>query len=169
MGVLSFLNLINSVLAPAKISLKGDVSQGYKVAYQMICMPDGVVLVPPPLKQLNLLISKVGQQSNQMALIMNQRADIREDLSQHLQELETMAMKPKEKVLMPFLEDMSHINQLARRNGVFYEEFILFGIFPGGGSVYHQIRNILLEHPKLTISVGMEPLNKGWQLMMSAN
>ena len=62
MGVLSFINILSSVSTPQKIELTMELEQGYKVAFQVFTMPDGVISVPPinrllELQQWSMMIS----------------------------------------------------------------------------------------------------------------
>ena len=47
MGVLSFINVLSSFSAPQKIELTAQLETGYKVAYQIFSLPDGIITVPP--------------------------------------------------------------------------------------------------------------------------
>ncbi|HIP95543.1 MAG TPA: hypothetical protein EYH20_09435, partial [Leucothrix sp.] len=46
MGVLSFINVLSSYSAPQKIELTAQLEQGYKVAYQIFNLPDGIIHLP---------------------------------------------------------------------------------------------------------------------------
>ena len=60
MGVLSFINVLSSFSAPQKIELTAQLETGYKVAYQIFSLPDGVISVPPT-KQLRKLQAVVDE------------------------------------------------------------------------------------------------------------
>ncbi|MCP4702768.1 MAG: hypothetical protein GY862_38800 [Gammaproteobacteria bacterium] len=166
MGVLSFLNLINSAIAPSKVMLVGDVAQGYKTAYQILCLPEGMVTVPP-LKRLPELQQAPGGQAGELVQLMQQRQAQRTKLAEKLENLASVATEPEDEAVLPLLQEIDKINRLARERKILYEEFILFGIYPDGGSVYHKIRAVLLKHPELGIGVGMEPLNTNWRLSLA--
>lgn len=169
MGVLSFLNLINAAIAPGKVNLVvGDVGRGYKSAYQILCLPDGMVAVPP-VKKLPELQQALGVHGDKIARILQQRQTQRENLMEMPDDLASIAKEPEEEATLELLREINGINHQARKNGILYEEFILFGIYPDGGPVYHKIRYLLLEHPELGIGVGMEPLNADWRLSLSGD
>ena len=60
MGVLSFINVLSSFSAPQKIELSAKLEQGYKVAYQVFNLPDGIISVPP-VKYLKDLQNVLGE------------------------------------------------------------------------------------------------------------
>ena len=49
-----------------------------------------------------------------------------------------------------------------------YEEFLLFGIYPNGGSAYQKIRDVMSFSPDAAaISIGLEPLDSNWTLNLN--
>ena len=73
MGVLSFINILSSVSAPQKIQLTMELEQGYKVAFQIFTLPDGVIVLPPVnrLQELQKVVSD--QEKAELAFIILNR------------------------------------------------------------------------------------------------
>jgi hypothetical protein len=150
MGVLSFLNLLNSALMPRKLVMTVEVAQGYKVAYQIFCQPDGFIAVPP-IKRLAALNS--GNETIQ-AILQKRR-----------QQQGLSLLIPTETNITNIFQEIQWLNDYARQNDFLYEEFVLFGIYPDSGEIYHTIRRILDKHPELLgISMGLEALDSNWKL-----
>jgi len=63
MGVLSFINVLNSFSTPQKIEMSAQLEQGYKVAYQVFNLPDGIISVPPTkyLRNLQKVLNEDGK------------------------------------------------------------------------------------------------------------
>lgn len=150
MGVLSFLNLLNSAMMPRKLVMTGEVAQGYKVAYQIFCQPDGFIAVPP-IKRLAAL---------------NSRDDTIQDILQKRRLQQGLSLiSPTEENITKIFQEIQWLNNHARQNDFLYEEFVLFGIYPDSSKIYHEIRRILDKHPELLgISIGLEALDSHWKL-----
>jgi len=164
-GVLSFLNLVNSAIAPSKVVLAGDVEEGYKTAYQILCLPEGMLVIPS-LKGLTELVRASGPQGGKVAEIIKHRKERRAELVGTLDDLSVIAEDVESESVLAVLQEIDFINRQSQQSGIQHQEFILFGIYPGGGAVYHQIHNLLLENPKLGINFGMEPMDPDWQLSL---
>ena len=152
MGVLSFLNLLNSALMPRKLVMTGEVTQGYKVAYQIFCQPDGFIEVPP----IKSLATSLKNKDN---------TTIQDILEKRRQQQGLSLLIPTEKNIIKIFKEIQWLNDYARQNDVLYEEFVLFGIYPDSSEIYHTIRHILDKHPELLgISIGLEALDSNWKL-----
>jgi hypothetical protein len=150
MGVLSFLNLLNSAMMPRKLVMTGEIAQGYKVAYQIFCQPDGFITIPP-IKRL--------------ANIDNKDYIIQDILHKRRLQQGLSLLIPTEKNITNIFKEIQWLNDYARQNNFLYEEFVLFGIYPDSGKIYHKIRRILDKHPELLgISIGLEALDSNWKL-----
>ncbi len=150
MGVLSFLNLLNSAITPRNLVMTGEVTQGYKVAYQIFCQPEGFIAVPA-IKRLATLNSR------------NEK--IKNILEKRRQQQGLSLLIPTEKNITKIFKEIQWLNDYARQNDILYEEFVLFGIYPDSSEVYHTIRHILDKHPELLgISIGLEALDSNWKL-----
>jgi len=149
MGVLSFLNLLNSAMMPRNLVMTGEVTQGYKVAYQIFCQPEGFIAVPA-IKRLATL---------------NKNEKIKDILEKRRQQQSLSLLIPTEKNITKIFQEIQWLNDYARQNDILYEEFVLFGIYPDSSEVYHTIRHILDKHPELLgISIGLEALDSNWKL-----
>ena len=152
MGVLSFLNLLNSALMPRKLVMTGEVAQGYKVAYQIFCQADGFIAVPP-IKRLAELNSNSRDET------------IQNILQKRRQQQKFSLLVPTEQNITKIFQEIQWLNDYARQNNFLYEEFVLFGIYPDSGEIYHKIRNILDKHPELLgVNMGLEALDSNWKL-----
>lgn len=168
MGVLSFINILNSFSTPQKIELTAQLEQGYKVAYQIFSLPDGIISVPPT-KHLLRLKDAVDESD---ALIID---DILERRSKSIQRLEShqssvmnLAKEPDIDDVLEAILDIRTLNEIALKANYLYEEFLLFGIYPNGGSAYQKIRDIMsFTQDATAISVGLEPLDTNWTLNLN--
>ena len=168
MGVLSFINVLNSFSTPQKIELTAQLEQGYKVAYQIFSLPDGIISVPPT-KHLLKLKAEVDESD---ALVIE---DILDRRSQSMRRLEThkgsvmnLAKEPDMDSILEAMLDIRTLNEIALKANYLYEEFILFGIYPNGGSAYQKIRDVMsFTQDATSISVGLEPLDSNWTLNLN--
>lgn len=168
MGVLSFINVLSSFSAPQKIELTAQLETGYKVAYQIFSLPDGIISVPPS-KYLRKLQQAVDDADK----------EIIEDIIQHreraIAKLETYtgsimdaASEPDVENILETLHDIRILNELALKANYLYEEFLLFGIYPNGGQAYQKIRDVMAyTQDARSISVGLEPLDTNWTLNLN--
>ena len=152
MGVLSFLNLLNSAMMPRKLVMTGEVTLGYKVAYQIFCQPEGFIAVP--------VIKRLATSFNK-----KDNTTIQDILEKRRQQQSLSLLIPTEKNITKIFKEIQWLNDYARQNDILYEEFVLFGIYPDSSEVYHTIRHILDKHPELLgISIGLEALDSNWKL-----
>ncbi len=167
MGVLSFINILSSVSTPQKIELTMELEQGYKVAFQVFTMPDGVISVPPVrrLQELQQIVDADSKSLLAMVILRRQRV---------LDEIKYVQTNPALAARAPDIEDISLwlyeirlINEMALRVNFLYEEFLLFGIYPNGGEAYQKVRSVMSRSPDArSISVGLEPLDANWSLSL---
>lgn len=167
MGVLSFINILSSVSTPQKIELTMELEQGYKVAFQVFTMPDGVISVPPVrrLQELQQIVDVDSKSLLAMVILRRQRV---------LDEIKYVQTNPALAARAPDIEDISLwlyeirlINEMALRVNFLYEEFLLFGIYPNGGEAYQKVRSVMSRSPDArSISVGLEPLDANWSLSL---
>ncbi len=169
LGVLAFLQSLMAGMASKKVELVGDVSQGYKVAYQVFCFPEGMLLVPPN-QQLATLVS--GKQPEEVPSELTAVVEQRRERLRHLRGLthgfEQAIVPVSQDGIRKVLDQLLTVNQAVREiPGAVYEEFLLFGIYPGGSPVYHQFRNLLLgERYDRALAVGLETLDSDWILSL---
>ena len=167
MGVLSFINILSSVSTPQKIELTMELEQGYKVAFQVFTMPDGVISVPP-IKRLQELQQIVDDDSKSLlAMIILRRQGVI-DVIKYVQTDPALAARaPDIEDISLWLYEMRLINEMALRVNFLYEEFLLFGIYPNGGEAYQKVRSVMNRSPDArSISVGLEPLDANWSLSL---
>ncbi|OAD24038.1 hypothetical protein THIOM_000113 [Candidatus Thiomargarita nelsonii] len=150
MGVLSFLNILNSTVLPRKVVMTGEVGQGYKVAYQIFCLPDDIIIVPP-IEHLVALRQAVTD------------ASVIEEILQKRRQQQRAFLMPTEEVITDIFKEIQLLNYHARQANFLYEEFVLFGLYPNSADIYHTIRQILYENEELLgISIGLEALDANW-------
>ncbi len=170
MGVLSFINVLNSFSTPQKIELTAQLEQGYKVAYQIFSLPDGIISVPPT-KHLLKLKTEVDE-SDALVIedILDRRSQSMQRLESHQGSVMNLALQPDMDSILETMLDIRTLNEIALKANYLYEEFLLFGIYPNGGSAYQKIRDIMSFTPDATsISVGLEPLDSNWTLNLNPN
>ena len=168
MGVLSFINVLNSFSTPQKIELTAQLEQGYKVAYQIFSLPDGVINVPPT-KQL-LKLKAVVDESDALIIedILKRRTQTMKRLEDSQGSVMNLAQEPDMDDTLETILDIRTINEIALKANFLYEEFLLFGIYPNGGSAYQKIRDVMSFTPDAAaISVGLEPLDTNWTLNLN--
>jgi tetrahydromethanopterin S-methyltransferase subunit F len=168
MGVLSFINVLSSFSAPQKIELTAQLETGYKVAYQIFSLPDGVISVPPT-KYLRKLQTAADETDKEIIdVIIQQREHLIEKLKNHTGSIMNAAIEPDIDDILDTVHDIRTLNEIALRNDYLYEEFILFGIYPNGSQAYQKIRDVMiLTQDSAGISIGLEPLDSNWTLNLN--
>jgi len=165
MGVLSFINVLSSFSAPQKIELTAQLEQGYKVAYQIFNLPDGIISLPP-IKHLAKLRDAVDEADKEsIEEIIRRRQWAINRLEKHTGSIMNAATEPNVFDITEILHDIRILNEIALKSNYLYEEFLLFGIYPNGGQAYQKIRDIMsFTQDARSISVGLEPLDSNWTL-----
>ncbi len=165
MGVLSFINVLSSFSAPQKIELTAQLETGYKIAYQIFSLPDGIITVPPT-KHLRKLQSAVDDADKEIIeLIIQQREKRINRLENHTGSIMNAAVEPDIDDVLDTVREIRTLNELALKANYLYEEFILFGIYPNGSQAYQKIRDVMqLTQDSAAISIGLEPLDTNWTL-----
>ena len=170
MGVLSFINVLNSFSAPQKIELTAQLEQGYKVAYQIFSLPDGIITVPP-VKYLDKLREAVDE-VDQFAItdILQRRKGAMFRLENHSGPIMNLATEPDVDGILQAMQDIRTLNEIALKANYLYEEFLLFGIYPNGSQAYQKIRDVMsFTQDATSISIGLEPLDANWTLNLKKN
>ena len=169
MGVLAFIQILMSRTAPRKIELIGDVAEGHKTAYQIFCFSEGMVIVPPTERLLELEQNLPENRRSNVSEIRKKRIEELASLGKMGKDYRKAAFIPDEKNVLKFLDEIVLLNNVGFRFQ--YEEFLLFGIYPGGTGTYHKIRsflNRLKDKGKYSgIDVGLDPLDPTWTLTAS--
>ena len=167
MGVLSFINILSSVSAPQKVQLTMDLEQGYKVAFQIFTLPEGII-VAPSVKRLTELQQVVDEDSKAiLAMIILRRQEMIEQLTLGQTEPNFGAVSPDSEDIRLWMYEIRQINEMALRANFLYEEFVLFGVYPNGGQAYQKVRDVMnLSGDAQSISVGLEPLDSNWSLSL---
>ena len=168
MGVLSFINVLSSFSAPQKIELTAQLEQGYKVAYQIFTLPDGIISVPPS-KHLRKLQQAVDD-SDKLTIeeIITHREKEIKKLEAHKGSIMDAAKDPDIDDVLDTLSDIRILNEIALKANYLYEEFLLFGIYPNGGQAYQKFRDIMsLSQNARSINIGLEPLDSNWTLNLN--
>jgi hypothetical protein len=166
MGVLSFINVLSSFSAPQKIELTAQLETGYKVAYQIFNLPDGIISVPPTkyLRKLQLATQNENDKETIEAIIQA-RETMLVRLENHSGSVMNLAKDPDIDDVLTIMRNIRTLNEIALRANYLYEEFLLFGIYPNGGQAYQKIRDVMtLTEDSRAISVGLEPLDSNWTL-----
>ncbi|HID81710.1 MAG TPA: hypothetical protein EYP51_04960 [Thiotrichales bacterium] len=113
MGVLSFINVLNSFSAPQKIELSAKLEQGYKVAYQIFNLPDGIISVPPT-KHLQGLHKALDNDSKTILDdIIVQRKQHMARLKAHTGPINQSVREPEIEDILQMLHNIRTINELA--------------------------------------------------------
>lgn len=166
MGVLSFINVLSSFSAPQKIELTAQLETGYKVAYQIFNLPDGIISVPPT-KYLQKLqaVTKSDDDKEIIEAIIQQREAQLKRLENHTGGAMSLAKDPDIDDVLGIMRNIRSLNEIALRANYLYEEFLLFGIYPNGGQAYQKVRDVMtLTEDSRAINVGLEPLDSNWTL-----
>lgn len=165
MGVLSFINVLNSFSTPQKIELTAQLEQGYKVAYQIFSLPDGIISVPPTKHLLKLKAAVDDSDALVIEDILDRRSNSMRRLESHQGSVMNLAKEPDMDDILETILDIRTLNEIALKANYLYEEFLLFGIYPNGGSAYQKIRDVMnFTQDAASISVGLEPLDSNWTL-----
>jgi len=167
MGVLSFINILSSVSTPQKVQLTMDLEQGYKVAFQIFTLPEGII-VAPSVKRLTELQQVVDEDSKAiLSMIIQKRQMMIEQLALGQTEENFGATPPESEDIRMWMYEIRQINEMALRANFLYEEFVLFGVYPNGGQAYQKVRDVMrLSGDAQSISVGLEPLDSNWSLSL---
>ncbi len=170
MGVLSFINVLNSFSAPQKIELTAQLEQGYKVAYQIFSLPDGIISVPP-VNYLDSLRDAVdGGDKVVITDILQRRQGAMFRLENHTGPIIGLATEPDVDDILQTMQDIRTLNEIALKANYLYEEFLLFGIYPNGSQAYQKIRDVMsFTQDAASIGIGLEPLNANWTLNLKKN
>jgi len=170
MGVLSFINVLNSFSTPQKIELTAQLEQGYKVAYQIFSMPDGIISVPPTKHLLRLKAAVDESDALVIEDILDRRLQSMQRLETHQGSVMNLASEPDMDSILEAMLDIRTLNEIALKANYLYEEFLLFGIYPNGGSAYQKIRDVMsFTLDAASISIGLEPLDSNWTLNLNPN
>ena len=168
MGVLSFINVLNSFSTPQKIELTAQLEQGYKVAYQIFSLPDGIISVPPTKHLLKLKAVVDKRDAIVIEDILERRLQTVKHLEKHQGSVMNLAREPDMDNILEAILDIRTLNEIALKANYLYEEFLLFGIYPNGGSAYQKIRDVMsFTRDAASISIGLEPLDSNWTLNLN--
>jgi len=170
MGVLSFINVLSSFSAPQKIELTAQLEQGYKIAYQIFSLPDGIISVPPTkhLRQLQAVVDNADKEV--IEVILQQREKMVNQLGSYTGSIMNAAVEPDIDNVLDAVHDIRTLNEMALKANYLYEEFLLFGIYPNGSQAYQKIRDVmLLTQDSSAIAIGLEPLDSNWTLNLKKN
>ena len=167
MGVLSFINILSSVSTPQKIELTMELEQGYKVAFQVFTMPDGVISVPPVNRLLELQQLVDDESRALLAMIILRRQGVIDEVTYSQADPALAARAPDIEDISLWLYEIRQINEMALRVNFLYEEFVLFGVYPNGGEAYQKVRSVMSRSADArSISIGLEPLDANWSLSL---
>lgn len=167
MGVLSFINILSSVSTPQKIELTMELEQGYKVAFQVFTMPDGVISVPPINRLLELQQLVDNESRALLAMIILRRQGVIDEVTYSQADPALAARAPDIEDISLWLYEIRQINEMALRVNFLYEEFVLFGVYPNGGEAYQKVRSVMSRSADArSISIGLEPLDANWSLSL---
>lgn len=167
MGVLSFINILSSVSAPQKIQLTMELEQGYKVAFQLFTLPDGVIVLPPVnrLQELQKVVND--SDKAELAFIILNRQRLIDQVMASQANPANSAKAPDTEDVLEWMYEIRKINEMALQANFLYEEFVLFGVYPNGGQAYQKVRSVMSNSADAqNISVGLEPLDANWSLSL---
>jgi hypothetical protein len=166
MGTIAFLQLLLSATMSPKVTLSVAVSRGSMTAFQLYCKEEGVLAIPD--------LDGLAELARHLSL--EDREQLQPVIERRERDLASVRAAPPEqrfvtvdkKRLKQWLDDIALINRLSRQSGQRRQEFILFGIYPGGGRVYHTVRRMLggedADAAHVGIAVGAELLQPNWEV-----
>lgn len=155
-GVLAFLQILMSSGIGAGSLLPGQIRSGPRVAYQILCQPNGAVLLPPMGSEGAKALRLIGRAEKDKVL-----AELEPERCRRLSEVHRQQQKPgalSEANRLQILRELQSVNRAARRHGLRYEEFLFFVVYPGGGAEYHAFRNLLDRPEFLDVPFGLLPV-----------
>ncbi|PID47393.1 MAG: hypothetical protein CSB47_00675 [Proteobacteria bacterium] len=167
MGVLSFINILSSVSTPQKIQMTMEREQGYKVAFQVFTLPDGIIVVPP-VSRLEALQKVVNDEDKvELAAIILRRQNLIDNVMAAKANLADSTRPPDTSDILMWMYEIRKINEMALQANFLYEEFVLFGVYPNGGQAYQKVRSVMNRSTDAqNLSVGLEPLDANWSLSL---
>lgn len=171
MGVLSFINILNSLVATRQVEMEVKQEEDFKVAYQVYCLPDGLIFLPPNDSRLDALKEKLSETPDKilewqyLEEILTRRQTQAQLLQANAQKIASIAVDPEEYTILNLIDEISQINRMALNENLLYEEFILFGVYPDGGAAYQRFRKIMIDERNFSgILTGLEALDRNWQI-----
>jgi hypothetical protein len=166
-GVLAFLQTLMSSANSHKITMKGSGTQTFKEVYQIFCTPKGIIAVPPIEKLANLEKLVNGNDHEVIARVLAERKRMRPNTKQIEGSFMQLAQKMDAAQIEQMLDEIVEINRIATGVGYLYEEFILFGIYPGSGTVFHDFRSVMYKDKYEGLDKGYEALDFNWRFIYS--
>jgi hypothetical protein len=168
-GVLAFVQVLMAMSGSPRVKMVGDLRHDYQVGYQVVCVPEGAVLMPPA-DGLGPLIDKAqGADQERLRAVRDTRRQMLSRLRSGGGATGALARTMDDASVLEVLRELKLVNTVARTAGVPYEEFLLFGVRPGGGRAYHRFR-AALERVEFAANPrsGLIPLDGEWKLVVPA-
>ena len=163
MGVLAFLQVLLVMGGSRTVQMETRGTGGYQVAVQVLCLPDGVVVVPPSDALAGLRDTLPTAMARELGAVIVRRNAMTAAHARHATDLRASARAFSPAEIRSLLEDITQVNAVARRAGASYEEFLLFGVFPGGSRWQHLFLEEL-HRDFLSIAHGAEPFDATWRV-----
>jgi hypothetical protein len=159
LGVLSFLQILMAATGGRRVVLAADDGPGLRAPLQIYCTERGVIVVPP-LEGLRAL-SAAADTSDRAALrrIASAREAVRDDVGRRQGNLRSSAAPLEDARMRAILDELREVNRIARARHVAYQEFVLFGVYPGGGEHYQRLRAVLDAPEHREVQSGVEVLD----------
>jgi len=155
-GVLAFIQVLMTATLKPAFRMRGDVHEGYKHAYQIICHADGFKLVPPlPSLGRDLQARLPPEQQVSLHRLFRQRCS---ELASLIKDPDAISTRSDQAVASE-LARIVELNGLMTAAHLPYEEFLLVGIRPGGGAQFHRLRALLNRSEFTNLAVGLQPLS----------
>ena len=169
MGVLTFIQLLMLSSGSVKVKIVSESATSWQIPYRIFCTGDGVLHLPPAKSSLSVLIQS-GNKDRKIQKINSERVVYRSRIKKIFKKTD----KPRDVYQIDGQKDMvenilgsiAYVNEVARKLGVLYEEYILFGIYPGGGECYRQFLNKLDDAKYQRIRTGLELLDVNWSFRL---
>lgn len=167
MGVLAFLQVLLVAGGQRKIRLR-RASGGHGVEFKIYCLDSGFVPVPPGGSLERILHAAPPRWRPRVRAVQLQRARLLGDHGRPAGRRQVARALTRANIRQ-LLEQVLKVNQAATAARVAYEEFLLFGIYPGGGRCYREVRAMAFEPRYRSITMGAEPLDRHWRLPPGEN
>lgn len=155
-GVLAFIHVLMTTTIRPSVRMLGDINESHRHAYQVLCRRDGIVWIPTlPSGPLAAAAISASPEARPFAVVRQKRCQQLKRLAQGAIQAEPV----NDAQIAESLRELQDANRLAKQNKVLYEEFLLIGIYPGGGPCYHRLRKALNLPGFADLNIGLQPMS----------
>ncbi len=166
MGILAFLETLMATASgkASKIEIKPGKFLQQATPYQIFCLPDGLVILPP-VSEIKALAAtlKSPKDRQRVTAIAEKRDKVLAGYNPHERHKGRLL---SDEEISALLEEMVEINNIAKNNDSLYEETLLFGIYPAGSAHFHNFRRVMYDTRFEGLKKGYEILDSDWQFVI---